>query len=70
MADLILTETRLAGDKAVRLSIRQADCGHTEYEHVAYLSLDRAREIVEAGAPYWLHGDPAIRTDKDEVNHD
>ena len=40
------------------LVLRQHDMGGTDYETICYLSDDRALEVFEAGAPYWIFGKP------------
>lgn len=57
MADLIV---RPSGEGKYALQLRYHDCcGPTEYATlVSGLTESDAREIVDAGAPYWLFGDP------------
>lgn len=40
------------------LQLRYHELGGTEYSTVAYVSQDTAREIIRAGAAYWLLGAP------------
>lgn len=60
MVDLILRPTGLSNKPQVRwaLQLRYHDCcGETDYATIARVSDPTAREIVRAGAPYWLFGD-------------
>lgn len=60
MADLIV---RPYGDRFA-LQLRHHDCcGPTVYETIARVTEAEAREIVKAGAPYWLYGDPLKTVD-------
>lgn len=61
MTDLIVRPTGMPAPRDYMLQLREAHCGGTDYETIAYISEQTAREIVDAGAPYWLHGDPALR---------
>lgn len=45
-------------NKPWQLVLRTHDMAETNYAHVAYLSDSAAREVIEAGAPYWLFGKP------------
>ena len=59
MADLILRPTALIPGKPWALQLRYHESlGETEYVTIARVSDERAREIVKAGAPFWLFGDP------------
>ena len=40
------------------LVLRQHDLSGTDYEEIAYVSDDIAKEIVEAGQVSWLYGEP------------
>lgn len=57
MPDLIV---RPSGEKTYALQLRYHDCcGPTEYQTLkGGLTEEEAREIVNAGRPYWLFGDP------------
>lgn len=58
--DLCITPSRLPESKgrAFRLMLRYSEGAETEYMHIAYLSDETAQEIIKAGAPFWLHGEP------------
>ena len=61
MPDLILRPSGMPKEKKKpwALQLRYHDCcGPTEYHTLAYISDDTAREVIEAGAPDWLFGDP------------
>lgn len=59
MTDLIVRPSGHPAPKEYSLQLRWHDsCGPTEYATIAYISEDTAREIVGAGKPYWLFGDP------------
>ncbi|GAB6842401.1 hypothetical protein HNR00_003609 [Methylorubrum rhodinum] len=58
MANLILAPSGLPEErlKPWALQLRYHDCcGPTEYAHVCFVSEATAREIVKAGAPYFLY---------------
>ncbi len=58
MADLVLRPSGIP-DRPWSLQLRYHDCcGPTEYLTLTRVSEERAREIVHAGAPFWLFGDP------------
>ena len=60
MPDLILRPSTLKPGKPWVLQLRYHDCcGPTESSTLAYVSDDQAREVIEAGAAFWLFGDPA-----------
>ena len=62
MPDLILRPSTLLPDKPWALQLRYHEsCGPTEYHTIARVSADIAREIVRAGTPFWLFGDPDDR---------
>lgn len=59
MADLILRPSGIDDPKsAMSLQLRYAHCGGTEYTTLTRMSVSAAVEMVEAGAPYFLFGDP------------
>lgn len=60
MVNLIVRPTGLTDPKrAWLLQLRNhSSPGEVEYTTIAWLSADMARTIVDAGAPYWLFGDP------------
>lgn len=61
MPDLILRPSGLPADKGKpwALQLRYHDCcGPTEYSTISYVSDETAREIMRAGEPFWLYGDP------------
>ena len=63
MPDLILRPTGL-DDKRFEyaLQLRFHDCcGPTEYQTLIRCSLDEARQIVSAGAPFWLFSEPGAK---------
>jgi hypothetical protein len=63
MADLILRPSGFA-DKQWSLQLRYHDSvGPTEYVTLWRGSEGTAREIVSAGAAYWLFGEPKEPTD-------
>lgn len=45
-------------DRPWQLVLRTHDLAGTDYEHVAWLTDDKARDVIEAGAPSWLFGKP------------
>ena len=59
MADLVLRPSTLAPEKPWCLQLRWHECcGPTEYLTIARVSDEVARDIIRAGAPTWLFGDP------------
>jgi hypothetical protein len=58
MPDLILRNGPLGGRKSVEVQLRYHGPVETEYVHVCYVTPEAAREMVKAGAPFWLFGDP------------
>ena len=59
MADLVLRPSTLSPEKPWCLQLRWHECcGPTEYLTVARVSDEVARDIIRAGAPTWLFGDP------------
>lgn len=59
MADLILRPSTLVGGKPWALQLRYHDSvGPTDYHTITRVSEDTARAIVDAGAPFFLFGDP------------
>lgn len=62
MPDLILRPSGLIDGKPWALQLRYHEgLGETEYRTIARVSDDVAREIIKAGAPEWLFGDPDER---------
>lgn len=59
MTDLIVRPTglRAVGSEYV-LQLRRHTLGECDYEDVAYMTESKARAIVDAGACFWLFGDP------------
>jgi len=63
MPDLILRPSTVLAHKPWALQLRYHDGGaETEYVTIARLSLQRANDIVTAGAATWLCGEPAEDT--------
>lgn len=60
MSDLILRSFGLSPPgKPYALQIRKHESlGETEYYTICYVSLEMGKEIVKAGAPYWMFGEP------------
>ena len=59
MPDLILRPSHLDPKRPWALQLRYHDCcGPTEYVTLCHVSENSAREIIRAGAPFWLFGDP------------
>jgi hypothetical protein len=59
MPDLILRPSGLEGGKPWSLQLRYHESlGETEYDTIADVSDEVAREIIRAGKPFWLFGDP------------
>lgn len=61
MPDLILRPSSLVPGKPWALQLRYHGAVETEYVTIARVTEERAREIVRAGAPCWLFGDPDKR---------
>lgn len=58
MPDLILRPSGIP-EKPWSLQLRYHESlGETEYLTLARVSEETAREIIEAGEPYWLFGEP------------
>lgn len=58
MPDLILRPSGLASHPwSLQLRFHES-VGETDYHTIARVSDEVARKIVEAGAPYWLFGEP------------
>ncbi len=60
MPDLILRPSGLTEDRkkwALQLRFHES-LGETEYYNIAFVSEDMARDIVKAGKPHWLFGEP------------
>lgn len=56
MADLILRRSGLPAPKDWVLQLRfHESYGSTDYSDVAYLSAEKARTVLEAGAPFLLY---------------
>lgn len=47
-----------AKNKPWSLVLRSHDLGGTDYQTIALLDDETAREVVEAGRVYWLYGEP------------
>ena len=63
MGDLILRPSTLREDRPWALQLRFHECvGETEYYTLMHLTDETAFHIVDAGAPYFMFGDP--REDK------
>lgn len=59
MPDLILRPSTHVPGKPWALQLRWHDSlGETEYQTLARVSDETARSIIEAGAAFWLFGDP------------
>ncbi|MEZ0212498.1 MAG: hypothetical protein ACAH27_06040 [Xanthobacteraceae bacterium] len=60
MGDLILRPSGLEEkhNKPWCLQLRFAGMPATEYHTLCYVSDDTAQQIMEAGEPYWLFGEP------------
>ncbi|MDA8250382.1 MAG: hypothetical protein M0Z28_14580 [Rhodospirillales bacterium] len=59
MVDLILRPSGLLPGKSWALQFRTHECcGPTEYHTISRVSDEVAREIIRAGAPFWLFVDP------------
>lgn len=59
MADLILRPSTIVEGKPWALQLRYHDCvGPTDYHTITRVSDETARSIVDAGAPFFLFGDP------------
>lgn len=57
-ADLILRPSGLVDGKPWALQLRYSGMAETNYHTIARVSEEVAREIIAAGAPFWLFGDP------------
>jgi hypothetical protein len=65
MVDLILRPSTLVEGKAFALQLRwHESLGETEYYTIGRVSEGLAEDIIRAGAPYWMLGEPA-ETGKD-----
>lgn len=59
MSDLILRPSEIVPGKPWALQIRYHESvGETEYVTIACVTEETAREIIRAGASFWLFGDP------------
>ena len=58
MADLILRPSTHISGKPWALQLRNHGPAETEYLTIARVSDKLAREIIRAGAAFWLFGDP------------
>jgi hypothetical protein len=56
--DLILRPSGRNPPKEWELLLREHGPAETDYYHIAYVGSDMARDIVEAGACFYLFGDP------------
>lgn len=66
MPDLILRRANHGGK--VHLELRDHGPAETSYRTIATVSYETALEIAQAGAPYWLFGEPdpkAIQGERD-----
>lgn len=64
MVDLILRPSTLSPGRPWALQLRYHEsCGPTEYHTLCRLSDNEAREVMPAGAPFWLFSDPNQRGD-------
>ncbi len=64
MVDLILRPSTLSPGRPWSLQLRYHECcGPTEYHTLCRLSDNEAREVIRAGAPFWLFGNPDRRED-------
>lgn len=61
MADLILRPSGLVDGKPWALQLRYHGMAETNYHTIARVSDEVAREIIAAGTPFWLFGDPDER---------
>lgn len=60
MPDLILRPSDHAPGRPWALQLRRHDCcGPVEYHTIARLTEAEARDVVAAGAAWWLLGEPA-----------
>lgn len=59
MVDLVLRPSALVPGKPWAMQLRwHESVGETEYATLARVGEHTAREIIRAGAPFWLFGDP------------
>jgi hypothetical protein len=66
MSDLILRPSGMIEGKPWALQLRKHESlGEVEYLTIARVTDEVAREIIRAGAPYWLFGDPDKRGARD-----
>ncbi len=56
--DLILRPSTVHKDKPYALQLRDHGPADTEYYTIAHVSLPTALEVVDAGKPFFLYGDP------------
>lgn len=73
MVDLILRPSTIKEGKPWALQLRwHESSGETDCQTIARVSDATAREIVRAGAPYWLMGDPDAEpaTTKEGSDHE
>ena len=62
MADLILRASAFVPDRPWALQLRYHEhCGPVDDYAICRVSDETAREIIRAGAPFWLFGDPDAR---------
>lgn len=60
MVDLVLIPSEIGKKqgKPYSLCLRYHDLGGTSYPLLTYVTGETAREIIRAGEPYWLYGEP------------
>lgn len=61
MSSLVIKHSGLPekSNKPWEMVIRTPGPVETDYEHVCYLTDEKAVEVINTGnAPYWLHGEP------------
>ena len=63
MPDLILRPSTNVPGKPWALQLRHHGPAETEYHTIARVSDEIAREIIKAGAAFWLFGDPDKKDD-------
>lgn len=59
LMDLILRPSGHVEGKPWALQLRHHGPAETEYQTIARVSDDTARNIIAAGAAFWLFGEPA-----------
>jgi hypothetical protein len=58
MVDLILRPSDRNHEKPFALQLRDHQMAETAYHTIAYVTREMAFEIIAAGAPTWLFGEP------------